>query len=448
MNKNLIFGSTMFVVGLSAFIYSSWGTLFLKNNTSKSYTPIELTEAPKIKDTETGYTFEFAKEAYDQMRYSYTIQLIEQKSGKKSEEELILLSRSQKQMGDFETAIRTIEKEISSSSSQNLKNEWIKRTLENGDIPKAKTILSEFSQSDSKAFFGIIIAMAENKQDEIKTLLLQIPETSTFIKEKNSIQEVLKTYESFSEGSPYFLSAMLANLLRSLEYPKLSLPILKNILEENPDYRDAWIVMGNAYLTLKQFDVAESMLEKAISLDPTHPQSPYLLGLALSELKMYDDAIIQFDTAIKNKYEPKEKILRAKADIFLRKKENQNALTMYEEIINSQNSSAEDFTKAITISFSELNMTEKAISLAEQASKKFPENTSILSQQAFVKNDIQTLFSLRSSNPQNSEILLYLGQANIKGGNQEEAKKMFKECYEKGNGNAFASECATRYNSL
>ncbi len=456
-NKNLIFGSTLFVVGIVCFLYSSWGVLFFRNddhaNSIPSHAP-EYTPLSTIKEATKNYSLELAQKAFDEGRFSSAAEMIEGKSGNLTEDEAILLSKAQEKIGEPENAINTITKNLTTPPSEKMLSQWMDLLLKEGKTSDATNTLQKFSESPSLHFYSLILALAAENYDEAKKQLLELKENKDYKPQYDAISSIFETYKSFSDGSPDFLNVMVANTLKSLEYERLALPILKKTLKENPDYRDAWIVMGSAYLSLHQFDVAESMFEKAISLDPTHPQSPYLLGLALSELHLYNDAIDQFDTALKNGYKPEEKVKRAKADVFMREGKYQEALRIYEDIINhGKNPTIADFSKAITLSIYQLNLPSKAMSFAQKGSELFPNNVSLMAQKAFAtaeNGDLAsaktTLESIRIQYPDNAEVLLYLGEIAKKNNEKEEAKTFFKACYEKGNGDAFSAECAVRYN--
>lgn len=458
MNKNLVFGSAMFVVGISSFLYSSWDVFWNDSLPSVviASTAPEYSVPPSIKASVKPYAFTEVQKAYNEGRFASVAQALENKKGTLTEEEYILLAQSQKEMGETDSAKQTIQKALTTSPSPIVLSTWITLSLEEGNIVESRTILQEFSEGEELHYFSTIIALAEKNYEEAKKHLLELKTSTKYAVEYKTIQNIFTTYDSFSDGSPYFLDVMAANTLRTLKFYNLTLPILKIVLEESPEYRDAWIVMGSSYLSLKRFDVAESMLEKAISLDPTHPQSPYLLGLALSELQLSEDALIQFERAIQNGYEPKEKVLRAKADVFLRTNQYQKALDEYQNIIqNGKNPLLSDYTKAISLSVEQLGNPSVALSFIEKAKQMFPQNASLGAQEALVlwKNNraAEAKMLLQQNiqlSPEDAENYLYLGQIVQSEGDISGAIDHYRTCYEKGNGNAFASECAIRYNTL
>lgn len=458
MNRNLVFGGAMFLVGISSFLYSSWQYFFVKPEadfknpiptTASEYVPLQTINIEK------PYQIDMVKKAFFAGQYAYAAQLLEEKKEDLSSEEYILLSQIQEKMGESDIAIQTIQKALPSSNPA-IFFQWASLVLAQPDVARAEEIIKEFPESPEKYFIQTIINLSNQEYEMAQKNLEKIPNASVLADKKKAIETVFTTYESFSDGSPHFLTVMIANVLSSLEYNAIAIDLLKKTVAEAPEYRDAWIVMGNAYLRNKQFDDAQTMLEKSISLDPTHAQSPYLLGIVLTELQRYDEALDAFAKAQNNGYIPIEKIHRAKADIYLKKQQYQPAFNAYSEIINTGTQvSISDYTKAITLAIHQLNIPSTALELVQKAVQKNPENASLLAQQAMVmwKNGQflqakESLQALLIKYPEEAEIYLYIGQMAESQNEIEQAKESYKTCYEKGGASAIASECATRYNGI
>lgn len=60
--------------------------------------------------------------------------------------------------------------------------------------------------------------------------------------------------------------------------PETAADILKTAIEKDPNYRDSYLFLAMAYLDLKKADLAMSVLERSLKIDPTYGPTHYLLG--------------------------------------------------------------------------------------------------------------------------------------------------------------------------
>ena len=64
---------------------------------------------------------------------------------------------------------------------------------------------------------------------------------------------------------------------------KIAEKIYKKILEEDPNHFPSNVLLGTLSAQTKNFDLAKQLLEKAIKINPNHPEAHYNLGLAFNE---------------------------------------------------------------------------------------------------------------------------------------------------------------------
>jgi tetratricopeptide (TPR) repeat protein len=67
---------------------------------------------------------------------------------------------------------------------------------------------------------------------------------------------------------------------------------------EDPNTADEYQRRGMAYYARKQFEPAESDLQKAIQLDPNHIDSYYSLGMVMKAVGRKEDAVAAFNKVI------------------------------------------------------------------------------------------------------------------------------------------------------
>lgn len=69
---------------------------------------------------------------------------------------------------------------------------------------------------------------------------------------------------------------------------------LQKAIEIHPNYKNAYLLVGNAYNYLKQYNKSVQYYEKALSLDPNYPEAIQNLGIAYRDSKQFDKAVAQF----------------------------------------------------------------------------------------------------------------------------------------------------------
>jgi arylsulfatase A-like enzyme/Flp pilus assembly protein TadD len=85
----------------------------------------------------------------------------------------------------------------------------------------------------------------------------------------------------------------LANKLRRLmedEHFREAIPVLQDLIVENPDVSILYFKLGGCFLELKQYEKAVPVLRKAVELEPNFPQAQFNLGRALLATKDYNAA--------------------------------------------------------------------------------------------------------------------------------------------------------------
>jgi tetratricopeptide (TPR) repeat protein len=73
----------------------------------------------------------------------------------------------------------------------------------------------------------------------------------------------------------------------------------KQALQRNPNYRDALIGLGRAYLHTEAYDESVKLFEKALRLDKNSSEAMIGMGFAMSGTGRFNDALSHFESAIK-----------------------------------------------------------------------------------------------------------------------------------------------------
>jgi tetratricopeptide (TPR) repeat protein len=76
--------------------------------------------------------------------------------------------------------------------------------------------------------------------------------------------------------------------------------LYETLVEKYPNSSTAWYAKGLALTRLKLYDQAMDCFDRALSIDKNYAVVWYAKGLALTRLKLYDQAMDCFRTSIKN----------------------------------------------------------------------------------------------------------------------------------------------------
>ena len=233
------------------------------------------------------------------------------------------------------------------------------------------------------------------------------------------------------------------------------IPLLYDILNIKNNYRDAWIVLGYAYLNINKPDDAIDALTQAKDLTPEKPETLFYLGLAYFNKNDLDKAIYYIEKADKQGYEPKDQINLKLGDLYLLKKDYQKSADSYENVISKNTKNLDIFVRAIWLNIEQLDQPEKALALSQKALETHPNEAmsynllgwsyTALGKYDEAKKDLDIAISMQ---PDLDAANLNYGWLSEKSGDATEAKAYYKKAYALGHGNSVSKLAATRYNSL
>ena len=213
-------------------------------------------------------------------------------------------------------------------------------------------LYKEFDQA--KEFFTAIVATDSTAPDEIK---------------KNT-QQILDRYQTFgyySEAEKIFLQTMLAKTLTEIDQHYLAIPLLFDIISQKNNYRDAWIVLGYAYLNTDQLPETIDAFSQAEALDPEKPETLFFLGLAYQKSAKPDKAIYYIEKADNAGFEPKDEINLRLGQLYTDQKDYEKAAQKFEQIIDSNPDNIDAFVQLVSLYLDDLNQPEKALAASNKA---------------------------------------------------------------------------------
>ena len=268
----------------------------------------------------------------------------------------------------------------------------------------------------------------------------------------------LKSYSIFSyytEGEQEYLQTLLAKDLTAIGQYQAAIPLLFDVLNSNETYRDAWIVLGYAYLNTKQNAAAIEAFETAQDLGPNKPETMFFLGLAHFANNEIEKAIIALEKADQLGYQPKDQIQLKLGDLYLLQEEYGKAETSYRNVLSANPSNIDVFTRSVWLNIDKLGDADKALELAHQALEHHSQNPmsyNLVGWALTATKDYNQaekyLTKALEMDPNLDAAYLNFGWLYEQQGASTLAKEYYKEAYELGGTNSIANLAALRFNNL
>ncbi|MBT4917801.1 tetratricopeptide repeat protein, partial [Candidatus Peregrinibacteria bacterium] len=330
------------------------------------------------------------------------------------------------------------------------------------DIEKAKEMLDNLEETDSvvQYYKGIVLILFKDFEGakEIFTFLATNEEFTIpdWIR-TNSLKftDAYDTFTFYSEGEDVHLKTLLAKALSDAEEFEAAIPLLYDIIAEKNDYRDAWLILGYAYLNTNKILDSIDAFTQAKALNEDKPETLFFLGLAHYANNNIEKAIYYLEEADRKGYEPKDEISLRLGDLYLLKKDYEKSTIKYEETLSMNKKSMDVYVRAIWLNLNKLNNPAKALKLANIALEHNPEEPMSYNLVGWSKTALgdfeeanKYLKEALAMNPDFDAAHLNFGWLYELQGKTALAKEYYKRAYMLGQGGSIGNLAAQRYNSL
>jgi len=222
---------------------------------------------------------------------------------------------------------------------------------------------------------------------------------------KGSHELIIKTKEilkAFDEWNLYpgstndHLATLIGRMFLNVGEVKIGIIKLKESIKVNPNYKDAYVVLGAALMMVPDYVEAEKYLTDAMPTDRSEPN--FYLGLARFNQGKYKESILAFQEASKLGYNPESDLRTKLGEAYMATADYEKAIMEFNRVLEINPLDVAVYFKPIYINLKFLNNIEKALSYAELCLKNNP--NSALSQH-------------------------YIGYVYYEGGSYDLAKKYF-----------------------
>lgn len=309
-------------------------------------------------------------------------------------------------------------------------------------------------------YLRALLSIASNQHEAGKDHLKAIIKTDSsadedLIKKANAILTSYEEYEFAQAAEELYLAELLARAFNQVGEYELAVYKLKDILKTRSDLRDAWILLGFAYLNLEKYLFAVTALETAYDLDPQWPATQYFLGTAYSELNQKEDAIVYLNYALSNGFEPRLVIHQKLADLYLETENYQKSVNAYEQVLEENKQDINAFVRPIWIYLDFLNEPVKALKLAELAMLTFPAEPMSFNllgwAQAGMGNYVEAEKNLKKAitdDPKLAAAHYNLGRLYEQINQEDQALTSYEQAYQLDQNGSVGNLAAKRYNAI
>lgn len=249
--------------------------------------------------------------------------------------------------------------------------------IKQSDFESAKSYFEKIQKSPEALYYlGILEALIGDKnlaRTYIEDAKLQA-QSSDLIVKIEEISKAFREFDLFPDTEVVYFQTLLARSLNKVDEYEMAIFTLRNTLKTKIDYRDAWILLGYAYLSLEKYDFALTAFEKAYQLDSQKAETQYFLGLTYAELNKKEEAIAFLKLALNNAFEPQVQVKQKLADLYLKTEQYEQAVKTYEEVLALNDSDVSVFVTLVHIYLDLLNKPKKALEVSFQALKRHEDN--------------------------------------------------------------------------
>lgn len=324
-------------------------------------------------------------------------------------------------------------------------------------LDEATNVLNSIPQTPKATFLLCILNTYRNNSEAQQQACEQAKQTASLdARIAGDILAQRQLFSTFRDGNRSYIDLLHAKSIADAGFYDLSSVMVRRIVEQHRDYRDAWVVLGYDYLVMEKYSLAQVALDTAYQLDTTKANIQYLLGIAYDKQQQKEKAVSYYTLALDNQY-PNKTALRQRIALLLADLQKFDlALKQYVELVNENALAApEMYVTPIWLSLEFVHDNDTAWMLAQKAKEKFPDSAisdNLLGWVALSQGDLPNAETyLKASIQKNGSYdapWYNLGRVYEAGNKLTEAQDAYKKGYEVGSGSQISRLAAENYNRL
>lgn len=260
------------------------------------------------------------------------------------------LAQAQLTRRDTDGAIKTLKAlRAAGARPQDLLLIETRIALFTGQLAQVKELLSQAESSPQQQYGSALLGILEGNHQAVKDYLQEILKGWDPQLRANA-RTLLDAYDEFAlfpESTNAHLVALLSRALAQVQECEIALPLLRQVTNQEQDYRDAWIVQGFCELMTERTDEAIISFQQAYSLDPQKPETQYFLGRSFAAADDPNNAITFLKYSLLNGFGAEYEVRMLIAEQALKK--NDPALAVEQYLILAEKTGPETQSKNLKL---------------------------------------------------------------------------------------------------
>ncbi len=326
------------------------------------------------------------------------------------------------------------------------------------DLARETADGAHYPDNQELEYYRAMLLAYDSEYDRSESHFQELIETTEDEEIRQNTQLFLDAYEEYEleqGGQESHLRTLLAQACTDTEEYELATTILYQVLSETPTYRDAWILLGYAYLNLEDYSNATSAFEEATELDTTKPETNYFLALAYFGQDRLEEAITYLELALVYGFEPQVQVYQKLAETYFLLEDYESATRNYEKVLELNDSDLTYFIRPIWLNMDYLDNIARSFELAQWAINSHPDEAMSYNLMGWVFIENNDLWEAREYlehaleiDPELAAAYLNIGTIDELEGNLDQAKENYRTAYNLDQNDSVGALAAEKYNEL
>lgn len=376
-------------------------------------------------------------------------------------EPFIKIGRIQLLTADYPKAEENLKKAVSLQPGNIDAQIYLGRTLlQERKLDEAKTVFNGISADANQTaqYYKGIMAAYFGDYENAKKLLTKAVDlggSPDIAKKAQNYLEAFSEFDFNQGGQPSHLKTLLGRSYAQTGEYQMAIPLLFDVIKEEKDYRDAWIILGYSYLNTGKYQDAVEALEQAKILDPQNAETFFYLGLGYYGQNNLQLAASSLEQSKSLGFQPVIQVDQKLAEIYLELKQYDKSAQNYENVLALNDDNINYYIRPMWLYIEKLNQPSKAVTLAQKAFNNHPGQPMSFNLLGWAqvgnsqfdegeKNLLQAL----NLDPKLDAAYLNLGLLWEKRGQYNNALAFYAKAHDLGADNSVGNAAAERYNTL
>ncbi|MEI6222436.1 MAG: tetratricopeptide repeat protein [bacterium] len=310
------------------------------------------------------------------------------------------------------------------------------------NFPEAKNAIGKALEQDQNSIEGRFLFSAVGCLDNLEFARIDMQKvkesTPASDDEKQIVADSATLLEYIHEAQlpsqKDWAGVYLAKGFTTIGYPTLAVAEVKPVIEKNPDYPQAHLLLGRANYLLQRYDDAEVSYQRFFQLyGKDDLVGWYYSGENYYSWGRFDQAVTAFSNALKVQDQTYAGVLHYKLGLTNEAQKNYTgALTSYQASVNADLKQRKAWLRIIGLQLGEVKDVDQAIVAAGKAVEQFPDDAEVVTNLGWAylekgnyDQSITVLEKAEKLDPDFAPIYFNLGRIRSLQGDQQAAREFY-----------------------